>query len=215
MSILKDLYIIGAGDAGRELVDLIERINMVQYEWNIVGFVDSDIEKHGRVYEDIPVVGDVDLLNFVESEVYAVCSITNGVIKKRVLSQIHNPLVTFASLIDPSVLFCRGSSCGVGCIICAGTILAMDATIGNHVHINFNCSIGHDALISDYCSVFPGVNVSGRVKIGESTVVGTGSKIIQGKTIASHVMIGAGAVVVRDIMESGTYVGVPAKKIIK
>ena len=39
------------------------------------------------------------------------------------------------------------------------------------------------------------------------------TKVIQGITIADHVRTGAGAVVVRDVEEAGTVVGVPARKI--
>lgn len=38
-------------------------------------------------------------------------------------------------------------------------------------------------------------------------------QIIQGKNIALNIIVGAGAVVVKDLNESGIYVGSPAKKI--
>ena len=50
-------------------------------------------------------------------------------------------------------------------------------------------------------------------KVGECTELGTGTQIIQGKTIGSNAIIGAGTVVVKDIQEPGTYVGSPARKI--
>ena len=42
---------------------------------------------------------------------------------------------------------------------------------------------------------------------------GAGSTVIDHISICDNVMIGAGAVVVKDIMESGTYVGIPARKV--
>lgn len=47
--------------------------------------------------------------------------------------------------------------------------------------------------------------------MGSETELGTGTQIIQGKRIGANVIIGAGSVVVKDILEAGTYVGVPAK----
>ena len=44
-------------------------------------------------------------------------------------------------------------------------------------------------------------------------LVGTGAQILQGLTICDDTIIGAGAVVTKDILEPGTYVGIPAKKI--
>lgn len=210
---MKDLIIIGAGDTGRELTDLVERINEKRQEWNILGFIDSDPEKQDKIIEGIPVLGDLNFLNTIESIVYAVCSIGNGRVKKKIISSITNPSVKYASLIDPNVLMCKGSSYGEGCIIYAGTVLALNATVKDHVYISLNCTIGHDTEIESYCSIFPGTNISGKVTVGESTVVGTGTKIIQGKKIAAGTILGAGAVVVKDIEETGTYVGCPAKKI--
>lgn len=102
---------------------------------------------------------------------------------------------------------------GEGTIICAGTIITVDIKIGNHVIINLDCTLGHDDVIEDYVTIYPSVNVSGNVTIGESTELGTGMQVIQGKKIAAETVIGAGAVVVKDIEEKGTWVGSPAKKI--
>ena len=208
---MKDLIIIGAGDTGRELVDLVERINAKSEEWNILGFVDGDSQKIGKEIEGFPVLGDIDFLNSIHDTVYVVCSIGSGIVKKKIISKIQNPNVKYASLVDPNVLLCKGSSYGQGCIIYAGTVLALNATLRDHIYISLNCTIGHDTIIDSYSSVFPGVNISGRVIIGEGSVVGTGTKIIQGKNIAPFTITGAGAVVVRDIEEAGTYVGVPAR----
>ena len=79
--------------------------------------------------------------------------------------------------------------------------------------INLDCTIGHDADIEDFVTIYPSVNVSGNVLVGQCTELGTGMQIIQGKTITANSIVGAGAVVVKNIEEPGTYVGSPAKKI--
>lgn len=48
------------------------------------------------------------------------------------------------------------------------------------------------------------------VKIGVSTWVGIGASVSNSLSVCSDCMVGAGAVVVKDIAELGTYVGVPA-----
>ena len=50
-------------------------------------------------------------------------------------------------------------------------------------------------------------------KVGISSWIGIGSSIIQGVEIGEGTSIGAGSVVIKDITEPGTYVGVPIKKI--
>jgi sugar O-acyltransferase (sialic acid O-acetyltransferase NeuD family) len=104
-------------------------------------------------------------------------------------------------------------SIGEGSIICAGTIITVDISIGEHVIINLDCTIGHDDTIQDYVTLYPSVNVSGNVVVGECTELGTGMQIIQGKNIGRESIVGAGAVIVRDIPEKCTAVGSPAKPI--
>ena len=48
--------------------------------------------------------------------------------------------------------------------------------------------------------------------MGEKTWIGIGSVVSNNIDICSDCMIGAGAVVVKNIDESGTYIGVPARK---
>ena len=125
-----------------------------------------------------------------------------------------NPDVRFGTLLDPSVKVSDHVEIGVGTIICAQTVLTVNISIGDHVIINLNCTIGHDADISDYATIYPGVNVSGATSIGHAAAeLGTGMQIIQGKRIGEYSIVGAGAVVVDDIPEKCTAVGNPANVI--
>ncbi len=51
------------------------------------------------------------------------------------------------------------------------------------------------------------------MKVGNGTWIGAGAVVSNNVSICGEVTVGAGAVVVKDITESGTYVGVPARKI--
>lgn len=104
---------------------------------------------------------------------------------------------------------------GEGSIICAHTIITVNVYIGNHVIINLDCTIGHDAVLQDFVSLYPSVNVSGKTNIGRAVELSTGMQIIQGRTVRDYSIVGAGAVVIRNIEDEGTYIGVPAKRICK
>lgn len=122
--------------------------------------------------------------------------------------------ISFPNLIHKSVVFDkRFVSMGVGNIICSHVSITTNIYIGNFVHINLNCTVGHDTKIEDFVTCSPASNISGNVLIKELSYLGTNCIIIEKKIIASNVIIGAGAVVVRDLLESGTYVGMPCKKI--
>ena len=118
----------------------------------------------------------------------------------------------FATIVDPSVILSKRVVIGEGTIICAGTIATVDISIGKHVIINLDCTLGHDDVIEDFVTIYPSVNVSGNVRVGECSEIGTGVQIIQGKKIKSNTIIGAGAVVIKNIDKPGTYVGVPARE---
>jgi acetyltransferase-like isoleucine patch superfamily enzyme len=85
--------------------------------------------------------------------------------------------------------------------------------IGKHGLLNRGNHIGHDCKIGNYFSMMPGSIVSGNVKIHDCVYMGTNSSIKEKTSIHSLVTIGMGSAVIKNINESGTYVGVPSKKI--
>lgn len=87
------------------------------------------------------------------------------------------------------------------------------AVIGKGCIINTCASVDHDCRVEDFVHVSVGAHVAGTVRIGERTWVGAGATVSNNVRICDDCMIGAGAVVVKDIMERGTYVGVPAERI--
>ena len=63
-----------------------------------------------------------------------------------------------------------------------------------------------------YVNISPNASIGGAVSVGELTHVGIGAVVKNNISIASECVIGAGAVVVKDIIDKGIYVGVPARK---
>lgn len=148
-----------------------------------------------------------------QKDAYAVCAVGNAKLRRQIFEKLSSSGVQFATIIDPSVILSKRISIGEGTIIGAGTIAIVDIKIGKHVIINLDCTLEHDDVIEDFLTIYPSVNLSGNVMVGECCELGTGAQIIQGKKIESHTIIGAGAVVVKNIDERGTYVGCPVKKI--
>lgn len=209
---MKDLYIIGAGGFGREVAWVVERINSIKPTWNLKGFIDDNETLWGSIEGEYHVLGGCEHLSTLE-DVYVVCAVGSSNARKKIIEKLKDTSVKFATLVDPSVLYSNSVKIGEGAIVCAGTIITVDVNIGDHVIVNLDCTIGHDAVIDDFVTIYPSVNVSGNVLIGECSELGTGTQIIQGKKVISNTIIGAGAIVVKDCLESGTYVGSPAKKI--
>lgn len=211
---MKKLVIVGAGDFGREVSWVAERINAQTPVWELLGFVDDGAAVQGRTVDGYPVLGPVSWLEAVTEELYVVCSIGTGRVRKQVMERVlANPHLRPAVLIDPAAIVGRNAQVGPGCVVCAGTVLAISSRLEAHAIVNLNCTVGHDTVLEPYCTVHPGSNLSGRVHVGACTDIGTGTKIIQGLAVCPGCTLGAGTVVVRDITEPGTYAGVPARRI--
>lgn len=211
---MKDLIIFGASGFGREVAWLVERINKMEPTWNLLGFMDDDKSIHGTVINGYKVLGNTgDVSRY--SDAYFVCAVGAPGTREKIVRNMRavNPKIKYGIVIDPSVVISNIVEIGEGTIICAHTIITINISIGNHVIINLDCTIGHDAVIKDFVTLNPSVNVSGNTNIGHAVELGTGMRIIQGKTIGDHSIVGAGAVVVKDLPANCTAVGSPATPI--
>lgn len=211
---MRKLYIIGAGGFGREVAWLVERINQIKPTWDMCGFLDDNTSIHGMIENNYKVLGNCDYLKEQKETVWCVCAVGSAKVRKKIVEKISAyPNVRFATLVDPDVICSESVEIKEGSIICAGTILTVNIFVGKHVILNLDCTVGHDAILDDYVTVYPSVNISGNVKVGKCVELGTGTQIIQGKQITHNSIVGAGSVVLRDITVDGTYVGSPVRKI--
>lgn len=211
---MKELIIIGASGFGREVAWLVERINKFSPTWDLLGFIDDNDLIQNTCINGYNVLGKTDdIAGFPKA--YYVCAVGASKTRETIINRLVNinPDIKFATLIDPSVERSELIDIGEGTVICAHTIMTVNITIGNHVIINLDCTIGHDAVLEDYVTLYPSVNVSGATHIDRGAELGTGMQIIQGKTIGEYTIVGAGAVVVKDIPGKCTAVGSPAKPI--
>jgi sugar O-acyltransferase (sialic acid O-acetyltransferase NeuD family) len=119
----------------------------------------------------------------------------------------------YFSFIHPTALIMGDVEIGEGSFIGANSILTTNIKMGKHSLLNRGNHVGHDCEIGDFFSMMPGSIVSGNVKIYDCVFMGNNSCIKEKISIHSLSTIGMGAMVVDHINDSGTYVGVPAKKI--
>lgn len=213
---MQDLVLVGAGGCMRELIWQIQELNKACPTWNVTGFVDFCKPKEdvyvGNQY--IPYLGTDEILVDSDKEVnVAICVGAPRMRKKIALKYQQNPNIKFPNLVLGNTCICGDVKMGQGCIISMDARISTNVELGNFVFMNIGAMVCHDGCIGSYVTLAPDVKLAGSVTIGDGCEIGLGTKIIQGINITENVIIGAGAVVVRDITEPCTAVGVPAKGI--
>lgn len=209
---MQKVFIIGAGGFAREVLDVFDAINAVRPTFDVLGFVvEAEYGAPGDQINDKPILGDFDWVVGREGEAQAVCAVGSPELRLRLINRAEELGVKFCTVIHPNAIMTRWTSVGEGSVITAGCILTNQIKIGRHVHLNLDCTVGHDTVIDDFATLAPGVHVSGYVDIGEGAYVGTGVNIIEKKKVGAWAVVGAGSTVISDVPANSTAVGVPAK----
>jgi sugar O-acyltransferase (sialic acid O-acetyltransferase NeuD family) len=211
---MRNIVIYGAGGFAREVAQLIEDINKQGLLFNILGYIDDNKENTGKELNGYPVLGTSDWLTSQEEEIAVAVAVGAPKTKRAIVEKLKNRNnIQFPNLIHPSLQISEYNVLGKGNIICEGNILTCNIQIKDFVTINLNCTVGHDTILGNYCTILPNSSISGNVHFKEGVDFGTNATIIQGVEVGEYSIIGAGAVVVKDIPSHCTAVGMPAKPI--
>lgn len=210
---MKDkLIIIGAGGLGREIAAMVNKYFANAYEF--LGFADDAIEK-GQQVNGFPVLGSSEFVRNLAGDHSLVVAIASPQRKKEVLRLFEKSNFNFPNLIHPNADLVDSDTIklGIGNVICDKTILTTNISLGDFNFINLSCTLGHDVVFGDYCSVMPGVHISGGVQLGNEVYIGTGACLINEAAVGAGAVIGAASLVNTDLDGAKTYVGIPAKEL--
>lgn len=205
---IKKIVIYGAGGLGREIYELIDEVN----KYNILGFLD-DVIINNKVSVNIPILGGIEFLHNIEYPIGVVFAIADVYVKQNIYKKIlqinkghYFPIVIAKnSYVSKRAMLSEGTIVGRYCSV------STSVQLGKLVFLNTKCDIGHDSIIGDFCSLMPSVNVSGNVSVGQRTLIGVQSAILQRIKIGSDVTVGMGSKVMTDVPDNCTVMGYPAK----
>lgn len=153
--------------------------------------------------------------SFNPKEYKAIVAVGDPDLREKMVKKLPTE-TEFMTFIHPTALLMDNDiQIGEGSFIGAYSILTTNITLGKHSLLNRGNQIGHDSNIGDYFSAMPGAVVSGNVVIGHKCYMGTNSSIREKIMITNEVKIGSNAAIVKNILSSGTYVGVPGIRKIK
>lgn len=204
---MERLLIVGASGHGKVVADVAMKMN----QWKNIAFLDDDPAIQETLGYKMIGASDDAFRYLKDSEIFI--AVGNNETRERLQQKLEAAGATIPVLVHPSAIIGYGSELGFGTVVMAGAIINCCTKIGKGCIINTGATIDHDNVIEDYVHISPGANLAGTVKVGKGTWLGIGSVISNNINIAGHCKIGAGTVVIRDIVEPGTYVGNPHSKI--
>lgn len=199
---VKRLVIIGASGHGKVIADIARKNGYKE-----IVFLDDDESVHEC--GGYPVIGKSSEAGTIDADI--IIGIGNAGVRKTIQESVDkNKIVT---LIHPDAVVAEDVVMGAGTVVMAGAVINPGTHIGKCCIINTCSSVDHDCKVGDYVHISVGSHLCGTVSVGNETWIGAGATVSNNVNICSDCMIGAGAVVIKDIKESGTYVGVPVKRV--
>jgi sugar O-acyltransferase (sialic acid O-acetyltransferase NeuD family) len=202
------VLIYGASGHGKVIIDIVEQ----EGRYEIAGLLDDDPAIQGQNFCRYPILGGFSLLNEgIHRDCKLILAIGDNQARRRLWKKLKELGYELVCAIHPSAQIARDVSIGPGTVIMANTAVNSGTKVGENVIINTGATIDHDCVIEDYVHISPEAHLAGNVRVGELSHIGIGVSVVQGVKIGKGVIIGAGTVVIDDIPDNVTAVGVPAK----
>lgn len=209
---MKDLYIVGAGGLGRELLNLVLDIHAILgTQWNIMGFLDDteaplkdkacDFSVVETIAEYIPKPNDVLALG-----------IATPAAKRKLVPMLKARGAVFESVIHPYAYLGRHNTLGEGAVVFGGFSMSVNVGIGNFVTL-LSSGLGHDVRIGDYSTISAQCNIMGNVFVGNEVFIGGNVCIAPYVNINDGAYICLGSVVMSNVSAGCKIMGNPAREI--
>jgi len=203
---LGGVIIIGTGGFAIELAGLLLDLNI-----KVHGFIGpKPLRKLPEKW-----LGDDEVIEKISSKFRFLIAIGNPEIRSNLAQKLKQKKLQQKTFVHPKSCISSKSSIALGSIIYPNVTIHKGVVLGDNVLVNSNATIGHETTVDEFSNIGPGASIGGCCKIGREVYIGIGASIIENIVISDQTLIGAGAVVIFDTKSKGTYVGVPAKKIVK
>ena len=121
------------------------------------------------------------------------------------------PQAQFPPIVHSSAWVSPTASLGRGAVVLAQASVGSGSTLGAGALINTGASLDHDSTLGDFASLGPGARTGGNTLIGPRTMLGLQAGILHGRTIGEDTVVGAHSLVVEDIPALSVAMGIPCR----
>ncbi len=202
--------IIGAGTYAEVYLAYLQEAGV-----EIIGFVDDDPKYEGQTVRDVPVLGKISDLGKLREEYQleaAYCPLGNNKLRVKFLKMAKELGYKTPNYIHPSVIISPNVKIGEGIYILLGTTIMPHTTIKDYVMISMGVHLAHHVVLEEGVFLSTGCNFGASITAHKYAYCGISSTIMTGlHELGEDCLIGAGAVVIKDVPTKAVMAGVPAK----
>jgi UDP-perosamine 4-acetyltransferase len=208
---MRDIIVVGGGGHAKVVISVLKKSG-----YAVKGY--SDKQDRGVIL-GVPYLGNDKVLQGIvmrqpgQSAIIGIGKIDVSRMRLDLQNRMSTIGFDFPVVCSPHAIVNESVTLGAGTAVFDGVIINSGTKIGRACILNTGSTIDHDCLIGENVHIAPGSTLSGGVAIGDNCMMGTGVNVIQSISICAGTLIGAGAVVLCDVTEPGTYVGNPAKRV--
>lgn len=215
----RELLIIGAGGFGAVAASIADSINAAASHpdgagpWEVIGYADCDAAKRGTRHAERVVHGTIEQAGraFQGRPLWFFCAIGDNQARAAMVQRALKFGWTPATLVHPSAILDRTAEIGGGSFIGPLVVVSWKTRIGAHVVVDAHVSIGHNAVLMDFCEVFSGARINGNCQVGEYALVGCNGTLLPGTLVGRGAVIGANSLAHGVVAPDTTSVGVPPR----
>jgi UDP-perosamine 4-acetyltransferase len=200
------IVMVGAGGHAKVCIELLEAMG------EMVAFCIGAADASGSCLA-VPILpGDEHVARLRhEGFTRAFIAVGNNAARLRLGRQVAGLGFELVNAISPTAVVSPSVTLGSGVALMAGVVVNAETTIDDLAIVNTGAIVDHNGHIGEAAHVAPQCGLAGNVTVGRCSFLGIGTKVIPGCRIGEEVMIGAGGVVIADVPDGVTAVGVPAR----